>query len=90
VAEIEHGMSAREYEDWWRYHQEEPWGSPWENLLTGIVAAAVYNTRMGRRRGSADVQPRDFLLRTEPQKRAGETADVLAKLRVMARRRPAG
>ena len=80
-------MGAAEYQDWWRYWQQEPWGAMRDNLHTGIIASAIINARANRRRGSSDVKAGDFLLRSERQSRADETAKSLAFLRAVGVRK---
>lgn len=87
VAEIEHGMGAAEYQNWWRYYSEEPFGPMRDNLHAGIVASAVINSRQGRKRGAASVSASDFLLRTEREQRQTETQRSLAFLRTIGRRK---
>lgn len=93
MAEIDNGMGAAEFEDWWRYYQEEPFGTMRENLNAGIIAAAVVNCRQGRKRGSADVKPSDFLMKSRREavdERASETQRSLGILRAMGVRKSRG
>lgn len=78
-------MSAREYDDWWRYYREEPFGVNRDNMHAGIIASAVINSSGNRRRGSKALTPDDFMLRTREEQRDRDTAESLAFLSAIAK-----
>lgn len=76
-------MGASEYEDWMLYYRVEPWGAYRDNLHAGIIASAVINSSMNKRRGTS-VTANDFVLRTRSEEAANETAETLAQLEALS------
>lgn len=60
VAELELGMSGREFDDWQEFYAVEPFGSMRDNLHAGQIAAMIYNVNRGKR--APPIQASDFLL----------------------------
>lgn len=60
VAELECGMSAREFDDWQEFYQVEPFGALRDNLHAGQIAAMVFN--MNRAKNAKPLTATDFLL----------------------------
>jgi hypothetical protein len=87
VAELKSTVGGAEYEDWQRFFSVEPFGAYRDNLHAGIIASAIINSSMNRRRGVAAVTPADFVLRTRASERAQETASTLAVLRAVSKRK---
>lgn len=85
VAEIERGMPARELDDWAEYYAAEPWGAYRDNLHAGIIASVLVNGRPGRKQKT--LGPGDFVLRSASDKRRGDTAKALARLRAIGKRK---
>lgn len=76
-------MGASEFEQWWRYWQVEPWGAYRDNLHAGIVASAVVNSSMNKRRGTS-ISASDFMLKTRSEVAETETAETLAALEALS------
>jgi hypothetical protein len=68
-------MGTREFNRWFRYWLEEPWGSYRDNLHTGILASILTNVhrRKGSRRASVD----DFMLMSKETRKSKDTRGML-------------
>lgn len=80
-------MPSSEYEDWRLFHQEEPFGAPWENLMmawpTAVYVAA--NTRKGKKAPGVS----DFMYRgpeAQAKKKRADNQAFLMRLDSKAKR----
>jgi hypothetical protein len=60
VAELGVRMSHTEYMDWCDYYRTEPWGSHYDDLRSGQVAAVIANVNRDPRRTRNPFLPLDF------------------------------
>lgn len=84
VAELGARMGAKEFDEWAEYYSVEPWGAYRDNLHAGIIAATFANAH--KKKTAKASKPADFLLRTQTEARAGETAKTLNGLRALGRK----
>lgn len=55
-------MNSREFSEWQAYDRVEPFGFARDNLMAGLVTAAVYNVNRDPRKMPKPFQPGDFRL----------------------------
>lgn len=61
MAELEQRISQHELVEWQLYYELEPWGGEWENMLAGLITAAIYNVNRDAKR--KPFKPSDFLFK---------------------------
>lgn len=71
-------ITAAQFREWLAYFELEPFGPAREDLRAGAIAAAVYNSSLGRKKGSRAIKPSDVFenLRVAQPK---QTADQMAQ-----------
>lgn len=65
-------MSPRLFNEWWAYHDLEPFGEDWAQ--TGMTCSLIANTMGGKKKGGGHWKPADFMplppVKVDPEKKS--------------------
>lgn len=75
-------MSAAEFEEWYQYYHEQPFGSKRDNMHAAIVAATMRN--MFRATGTNPIDWKDYLFVHESEHREASLAKAMNQLMAIA------
>ena len=75
-------MSAAEFEEWFQYYHEQPFGSKRDNMHAAIIAATMRN--MFRAAGATAIDWKDFLFVHESEHRENALAKAMNHLMAIA------
>lgn len=82
MREVRESLTPEEYEGWWLYWQEEPWGPYRDNLHAAIIAREVIRPHLKRH---AKVDIKDFMLQPAEQKAAARVDSFIQALFAMSK-----